>query len=57
MEIRYIRFIGGGFLLLNKIVGLSEHTLRLYENEGLIKVNRDDKNVRIYSDENRLWMI
>ena len=27
----------------SKIVGLSEHTLRFYEKEGLIKVNRDDK--------------
>ncbi len=26
----------------SKIVGLSEHTLRFYEKEGLIKVNRDD---------------
>ncbi|MFE4144147.1 MerR family transcriptional regulator [Peribacillus sp. YIM B13472] len=40
----------------SKIVGLSEHTLRFYEKEGLIKVNRDDKNVRIYSDENKLWI-
>lgn len=24
--------------------------------EGLIKVNRDDNNVRIYSDENKLWI-
>lgn len=40
----------------SKIVGLSEHTLRFYEREGLIKVNRDDNNVRIYSDENKLWI-
>lgn len=40
----------------SKIVGLSEYTLRFYEKEGLIKVNRDDNNVRIYSDENRLWI-
>lgn len=40
----------------SKIVGLSEHTLRFYEREGLIKVNRDDNNVRIYSDENKLWV-
>lgn len=40
----------------SKIVGLSEHTLRFYEKEGLIKVNRDDNNVRIYSDENKLWI-
>lgn len=40
----------------SKIVGLSDHTLRFYEKEGLIKVNRDDNNVRIYSDENKLWI-
>jgi DNA-binding transcriptional MerR regulator len=40
----------------SKIVGLSEHTLRFYEKEGLIKVNRDDNKVRIYSDENKLWI-
>ena len=40
----------------SKIVGLSEHTLRFYEKEGLIKVNRDENNVRIYSDENKLWI-
>lgn len=40
----------------SKIVGLSEHTLRFYEKEGLIKVNRDNNNVRIYSDENKLWI-
>ncbi|MFJ7511698.1 MerR family transcriptional regulator [Peribacillus simplex] len=40
----------------SKIVGLSEYTLRFYEKEGLIKVNRDNNNVRIYSDENKLWI-
>jgi DNA-binding transcriptional MerR regulator len=40
----------------SKIVGLSEHTLRYYEKEGLIKVNRDNNNVRIYSDEHTLWI-
>lgn len=40
----------------SKIVGLSDYTLRFYEKEGLIKVNRDDNNVRIYSDENKLWI-
>ena len=40
----------------SKIVGLSEHTLRFYEKEGLIKVNRDDNNVRIYSYENKIWI-
>ncbi|MFE4243657.1 MULTISPECIES: MerR family transcriptional regulator [Peribacillus] len=40
----------------SKIVGLSDHTLRFYEKEGLIKVNRDENNVRVYSDENKLWI-
>lgn len=40
----------------SKIVGLSGHTLRFYEKEGLIKVNRDENNIRIYSDENKLWI-
>lgn len=40
----------------SKIVGVSEHTLRFYEKEGLIKVTRDDNNVRIYTDENKLWV-
>jgi DNA-binding transcriptional MerR regulator len=40
----------------SKIVGVSEHTLRFYEKEGLIKVNRDKNNVRIYSDEDKLWV-
>ncbi|MBV6737688.1 MerR family transcriptional regulator [Priestia megaterium] len=40
----------------SKIVGLSGYTLRFYEKEGLIKVNRDENNVRIYSDENKLWI-
>ena len=40
----------------SKIVGLSGHTLRFYEKEGLIKVNRDENNVRVYSDENKLWI-
>ena len=40
----------------SKIVGLSDYTLRFYEKEGLIKVNRDDNNVRIYSDENKFWI-
>ncbi|WP_246316580.1 MerR family transcriptional regulator [Planococcus glaciei] len=38
------------------MVGLSEHTLRFYEKEGLIKVDRNEQNVRIYSDENKLWI-
>jgi DNA-binding transcriptional MerR regulator len=40
----------------SKIVGVSEHTLRFYEKEGLIKVKRNANNVRIYSDEDKLWV-
>lgn len=40
----------------SKIVGVSEHTLRYYEKEGLIKVNRDENNVRVYSDTDKLWV-
>jgi len=40
----------------SKIVGVSEHTLRYYEKEGLIKVNRDENNVRVYSDKEKLWV-
>jgi DNA-binding transcriptional MerR regulator len=39
-----------------KIVGLGEHTLRFYEKEGLIKVNRDANNIRVYTDVNKLWI-
>ena len=53
MEAVILAYFIGEF---SKIVGLSEHTLRFYEKEGLIKVNRDDNNVRIYSDENKLWI-
>ena len=38
------------------MVGVSEHTLRFYEKEGLIKVDRNEHNVRLYSDENKLWI-
>jgi DNA-binding transcriptional MerR regulator len=40
----------------SNIVGVSEHTLRYYEKEGLIKVNRDENNVRVYSDKDKLWV-
>jgi DNA-binding transcriptional MerR regulator len=40
----------------SEIVGVSEHTLRYYEKEGLIKVNRDENNVRVYSDKDKLWV-
>lgn len=40
----------------SKMVGVSAHTLRYYEREGLLKTNRDENNNRIYSDENILWV-
>ncbi len=40
----------------SEMVGVSAHTLRFYEKEGLIKVNRDDNNIRIYSDKDKLWV-
>lgn len=40
----------------SKLVGVSEHTLRFYESEGLIKVNRNDNNIRVYSEENIKWI-
>jgi DNA-binding transcriptional MerR regulator len=40
----------------SKMVGVSEHTLRYYEKEGLIKVNRDENNVRVYLDKDKLWV-
>lgn len=37
------------------LTGLSEHTLRYYEKEGLFKVNRIGNN-RVFSEENKLWI-
>jgi DNA-binding XRE family transcriptional regulator len=42
MEVINLTYSIGEF---SKIVGLSEHTLRFYEKEGLIKVNRVDNKV------------
>lgn len=36
--------------------GLSTHTLRFYEKEGLIKPNRDKNNRRQYDDVHLLWI-
>ncbi|MCM3791317.1 MerR family transcriptional regulator [Domibacillus indicus] len=40
----------------SEMVGVSAHTLRFYEREGLIKIERDDNNNRIYSDKDKLWV-
>lgn len=38
-----------------ELTGLSEHTLRYYEKEGLFKVDRIG-NRRMFSEENKLWV-
>lgn len=41
---------------LAKATGVSEHTLRFYEKEGLVVPQRDQNNVRVYTEENRQWI-
>lgn len=40
----------------SKMTGLTPYTLRFYEKEGLITVNRDQNNIRIYDDRNKEWI-
>ncbi|WP_175074749.1 MerR family transcriptional regulator [Terribacillus sp. AE2B 122] len=40
---------------LAKLTKLSEHTLRFYEKEGLLVPKRNDSNIRVYSEDDRLW--
>ena len=40
---------------LAKLTNLSEHTLRFYEKEGLLVPKRNDSNIRVYSEDDRLW--
>lgn len=40
---------------LAKAIGVSEHTLRYYEKEGLVVPERDRNNNRFYTEENKLW--
>jgi DNA-binding transcriptional MerR regulator len=40
---------------LSKLIGVSEHTLRYYEKEGLVVPARDKNNIRYYSEDNKLW--
>ena len=40
----------------SKMIGLPVSTLRYYENEGLLKPDRDKNNLRIYKDQNLKWM-
>ncbi|MDQ0270430.1 MerR family transcriptional regulator [Cytobacillus purgationiresistens] len=41
---------------LAKVIGVSEHTLRFYEKEGLVIPKRNKGNIRSYTEENRLWI-
>ncbi|WP_077065141.1 MerR family transcriptional regulator [Gracilibacillus massiliensis] len=40
---------------LSKTIGISEHTLRYYEKEGLIVPDRGINNIRYYTEEHKLW--
>jgi len=39
-----------------KLVGLSTYTLRYYEDQGLVKSQRDENGVRFYTDEDIRWV-
>jgi DNA-binding transcriptional MerR regulator len=41
---------------LAKRIGVNEHTLRYYEKEGLVVPQRDENNIRYYTEENKLWV-
>ncbi|MHC5248392.1 MerR family transcriptional regulator [Enterococcus sp. LJL90] len=41
---------------LSKLLGLSVHTLRYYEKEELIIPRKGNRNIRYYSEEDRLWL-
>ncbi|MBO0472505.1 hypothetical protein IGL98_002146 [Enterococcus sp. DIV0840] len=38
-----------------KKIGISEHTLRYYEKEGLIEPARDEHNYRVFGEEEVEW--
>lgn len=40
-----------------KITGISQHTLRYYEKEGLIEPQRDEHNYRLFDAEDLDWAI
>lgn len=40
-----------------KITGISQHTLRYYEKEGLIEPQRDEHNYRLFNAEDLDWAI
>ncbi|WP_082407040.1 MerR family transcriptional regulator [Bacillus sp. JCM 19041] len=39
-----------------KNLGVKEHTLRYYEQIGLIVPKRNENNIRLYSDEDQNWV-
>lgn len=39
----------------SKMLGVSTSTLRYYEKEGLIKPQRDNNNLRVYTEDNLNW--
>ncbi len=41
---------------LSKLTGVSEHTLRFYEKERLVVPQRDQNNIRLYTEDNRQWV-
>lgn len=40
---------------LAKLININEHTLRYYEKEGLVIPERDKNNIRVYTEDNKLW--
>lgn len=40
----------------SRLMGISAHTLRYYEKEGLLRPQRDTGNRRYYTDQDRAWM-
>ena len=40
----------------SKMIGLPVSTLRYYENEGLLKPDRDENNLRVYTDQDLKWV-
>ncbi|MFC0470716.1 MerR family transcriptional regulator [Halalkalibacter kiskunsagensis] len=40
---------------LAKMIGVSEHTLRYYEKEGLVVPDRNKNNIRCYTEDHKLW--
>ena len=40
----------------SKMIGLPVSTLSYYENEGLLKPDRDENNLRVYTDQDLKWV-